>query len=80
MPDLIESASAHYDDVMSSLEEQLARAQEQVNEQRQTIAHLPAQSFEAGRRPYAASFNARKLSVSEKTFECIKKPRDTVRG
>jgi hypothetical protein len=48
MPDLIESASAHYDDVMSSLEEQLARAQEQVNEQRETIASLSAQSFEAG--------------------------------
>jgi hypothetical protein len=48
MPDLIESASAHYDDVMSSLEGQLARAQEQVNEQRETIASLSAQSFEAG--------------------------------
>jgi hypothetical protein len=48
MPDLIESGSVHSDGAMSSLEEQLARAQEQVNEQRETIANLPAQSLEAG--------------------------------
>ena len=48
MPDLIESGSLHYDGVVASLDEQLALAQEQVNEQRETIANLPAQGFEAG--------------------------------
>ena len=48
MPDLIESGSVHYDGAVSSLDEQLARAQEEVNEQRETIANLSAQSFEAG--------------------------------
>ena len=42
MPDLIESGSCHYEGTASSLDE------EEVNEQRETIAHLPAQSFEAG--------------------------------
>ena len=48
MPDLIESGSCHYEGTASSFDEQLARAQEEVNEQREAIAHLPAQSFEAG--------------------------------
>ena len=48
MPDLIESGSVHSSGVMLSLEEQLARAQELVNEQRETIANLAAGSFEAG--------------------------------
>ena len=48
MPDLLESGSVFSEFAMSSLEEQFARTQEQVNEQRETIANLPAQSFEAG--------------------------------
>jgi hypothetical protein len=48
MPDLIEFGFVHSDGAMSSLEEQLARAQEQVNEQRETIANLAAGSLEAG--------------------------------
>jgi hypothetical protein len=48
MPDLIEPGSVHSDGAMSPLEEQLARAQEEVNEQRETIANLPVESFEAG--------------------------------
>ena len=48
MPDLIEPGSVHSGGAMSSLEEQLARAQEEVNEQRETIANLPVESLEAG--------------------------------
>ena len=33
---------------MSSLQQQIARAQEQIAEQRKTIANLSVQSFEAG--------------------------------
>ena len=48
MPDLIESGDIPSEGAMSSLEEQLALAQEQVNEQRETISNLAAGSFEAG--------------------------------
>jgi hypothetical protein len=48
MPDVIEPGSVQSNAAMSSLEEQMARAQEEVNEQRETIANLPAESFEAG--------------------------------
>jgi hypothetical protein len=48
MPELLESGSVHSNGAMSSLEEQLARVQEEVNEQRETIANLPAQSLQAG--------------------------------
>ena len=48
MPDLIESGDIHFDGAVSSLEEELALAQEQVNEQRETIANLPPGSLEAG--------------------------------
>ena len=48
MPDLTEPDGIHFDGAVSSLEEQLALAQKQVNEQRQAIANLLAESFEAG--------------------------------
>ena len=48
MPDLIESGDIHFDGAVLPLAEQLALAQEQVNEQRETIANLPAGSCEAG--------------------------------
>jgi hypothetical protein len=48
MPDLTEPDGIHFDGAASSLEEQLALAQKQVNEQRQAIANLLAESFEAG--------------------------------
>ena len=48
MPDPIESGDIPSEGAMSSLEGQLALAQEQVNQQRETIANLPAESFEAG--------------------------------
>jgi hypothetical protein len=47
MPDLTEPDGIHFDGA-SSLEEQLALAQKQVNEQRQAIGNLLAESFEAG--------------------------------
>ena len=45
---LVESPSISSGGTVSSLEQQIARAQEQVNEQRKTIANLPVRSFEAG--------------------------------
>ena len=45
---LIESRSIPSSGTVSSLEQQIARTQEQVNKQRKTIANLPVQSFEAG--------------------------------
>ena len=48
LDELIESDFADTDGALGSLDEQLVRAQEEVNEQRETIANLPAGSFEAG--------------------------------
>ena len=45
---LIESRSMSSSGTVSLLEQQIARTQEQVNEQRKTIANLPVRSFEAG--------------------------------
>ena len=48
MPNLIESGFVHIGGLMPSLQQQIARAQEQISEHRETIANLPTQSFEAG--------------------------------
>ena len=45
---VVESGSVHSPAAMSSLQQQIARAQEQIDEQRKTIANLSVQSFEAG--------------------------------
>ena len=45
---LVESASVPSGGTVSSLEQQIARAQEQIDEHRKTIASLSVQSFEAG--------------------------------
>jgi hypothetical protein len=48
MPDvLIQRGSVHSGGAMSSLEQQIAEAEEEVNKQREAIAHLAAQGREA---------------------------------
>ncbi len=47
MPDiLLEPGSVHSGGAMSSLEQQIAEAEEEVKRQRETIAHLSAQGRE----------------------------------